>query len=156
MSSTRKGGVQMKVTLAMCWRAFLILKSEGISLFISKACITNSRKNPSFRPGDDCDIWKCMIQNSQGVEMEGVADSQGPVTQMYFWFIQGCSQLCYFCVSLACDGGLRQDWRKNKVGMGTQGLVRQIWEKNKVEDRFSQQTSSYKRLSKYYKTLRAR
>lgn len=129
MSSTRTGGVQMKVTLAISWGAFLILKSEGISLFISKENITSSRKNPSFRPGGDCDIWKCMTQNSQGVEMSGAEDSQGPVTKIRFWFIQGCSQLCYFCVSLACDGGLWQNWRKNKVGMGTQGLVRQIWGK---------------------------
>lgn len=66
--------------------SFLVLKSVGILPFISKVSITSSRTNPSFRPGSDCDIWQCMIQNRQGIEMAGAADGQDPITQRPFFF----------------------------------------------------------------------
>lgn len=102
--------------------SLLVLKSVSILPFISKTSITCSRTNPSFRPGGDCDIWKCMIQNRQGIEMAGAADGQDPVTQRHFWFIHVCFQLCCSCVSLACDGQLWQERRKNEAGMETVGL----------------------------------
>lgn len=110
--------------------SFLVLKSVGILPFISKVSITSSRTNPSFRPGSDCDIWQCMIQNRQGIEMAGAADGQDPITQRPFFFFHVCSQLCCFGVSLARDVQLCQE-RRNEVGLGSQSLVRQILENPK-------------------------
>lgn len=110
--------------------ALLVLKSVGTLPFISKVSITSSRTNPSFRPGSDCDIWRCMIQDRQGIEMAGAADGQDPITQRPFFF-NVCSQLCCFCVFLACDGQLWQERKRNEVVLGSQSLVRQILEKPK-------------------------
>lgn len=95
------GGVQMKVIVAVSSWALLVLKSVGILPFISKVSITSSRTNPSFRPGSDCDIWQCMIQNRQGIEMAGAADGQDPIIQRPFFFFHVCSQLCCFS-ALVC------------------------------------------------------
>lgn len=70
-----------------------------------------------------------MIQNRQEIEMAGAADGQDPITQSFFFDV--CSQLCCFYVSLACDGQLWQERRRNEVGLGSPSLVRQILEKPK-------------------------
>lgn len=150
------GGVQMKVIVAVSSWALLVLKSVGILPFISKVSITSSRTNPSFRPGSDCDIWQCMIQNRQGIEMAGAADGQDPIIQRPFFFfpcVLPALLLQCFGVSLACDVQLWQERRRNEVGLGRLGhkvWLGRFW---KISRGYSQHNSYYKMLSKYCRTL---
>lgn len=115
--SCQYGWVQMKVIVAVSSWALLVLKSVGILPFISKVSITSSRTNPSFRPGSDCDIWQCMIQNRQGIEMAGAADGQDPITQRPFFpcVLPALQLQCVSGLWCATVAGEEKQWGTTRV-----------------------------------------